>query len=105
MGMIYTSVVRALRTPTSERLLLVRDAREIAVVEVHFPPQGGAICTLIVLEDSGIHERDIPTLLEAIDRDLLPNARRSDDTLEFSVVIARALGTFTPDSKRAERMQ
>lgn len=91
---MYSSLVRTVRTASSERFLVRRDATDCAVLDLHYPAPGRAIGTLILLEGAGLTTDDVPDLLTRIDTDLLPDVSFEDGTLEYSVVVGRAVGTF-----------
>lgn len=113
---MYTSLVRTLRTSSSERFILRRvdadaapdppgdhgipDNRDdVAVLDIHYPEPGRAIGTLILLEGAGLTLDDVPNLLSRLDADILPDVSFEDGTLEFSVVVGRSVGTFVPSEE------
>jgi hypothetical protein len=92
----FTETVRLLRTPHSERILLrARDA-DVGVLDIHYPSATSAAATLIVFDDANVDDGQLVELLEQIDRVLLPDASLSDQSLRFTVVRGRAVGTFLP---------
>ena len=89
-------VTRTLRTAHSERLLLAQPGAdtECAVVDLHYLPNGTVRGTVVVFEGAGVSEDDVPTLLQQIDEQLLPDVQLDDATLEFTVVMGSVLGAF-----------
>jgi len=88
---------RVLRTPHSERFLLLSAGKEIAALDIHYLPAGKVDATLVIIEGGGIDERQVPELLQQIDERLLPDVNLKDHSLSFTVVIGRVLGAFLPD--------
>jgi hypothetical protein len=95
-GMTF-SFVRGLRTPHSERFIVVVGSADAAVVELHHLLDGTVEATLIVFEGSGIGEGQVHDLLAEIDRVLLPAVSLDDHKLRFTVVMGRVLGSFEPE--------
>ena len=89
--------VRVLRTPHSERHLIVRDQEEVAAVDLHYLLDGRVAGTLTVFESAKLTESDVPALLAFIDEDLLPEVTVGEGNLIFTGVIGRVLGSFTHD--------
>jgi hypothetical protein len=89
---------RTLRTPSSERFLALRDGREVAAIDMHYMDQGVAAGTVVLLDDAGWKDGDIPAFLQALDNDLLPGVDLDTGNLVFSVVVGRLVGNFEADS-------
>lgn len=85
---------RTLRTAASERLLAQREGADVAAVDLHYLPNGTVAGTVIVLEDSGLAEADVPALLEQLDEEFLPDVDLDRGNLNFTVVIGRVLGNY-----------
>jgi hypothetical protein len=92
------SFIRTLRTPHSERYLLRRADADMGAMDVHFRATGSADATVIIFEQSGVGEQDIPALLTQIDEVILPDLSISAKNVSFTVVVGRVLGAFTPDA-------
>jgi hypothetical protein len=92
---------RTLRTPHSERFLATRDGRDIAAVDLHHLPDGTVAGTVIVLDDSGLKETDVPALLRQLDEDFLPGVDAREGSLVYTVVLGRVLGNWeaVPEGK------
>jgi len=88
---------RVLRTPHSERFLLLSGSKEIAALDLHYLPAGKVDATVVVIEGGGVTEQQVPELLQQIDDRLLPDVNLKDHSLSFTVVIGRVLGAFLPD--------
>jgi len=91
---------RTLRTPSSERFLAVRDGRDIAAVDLHYLPNGTVAGTVIILDDAGVVEGDIPKLLQSLDEDFLPEVDLSRGNLNYTVVMGRVIGNFEAASEK-----
>jgi hypothetical protein len=91
-----TTIVRLLRTPYSERVLLQRDQEDIGALDVHYPSPEKAIATLTLFDSASVPDEDVPSLLQELDEVLLPGVQMDDQSLQFTVVRGRAVGTFTP---------
>lgn len=89
--------VRTIRTAHSERFLLRDRTRDIAAVDIHFLESGKGDATLIVFDDSGLSEQQVPELLTTIDEVLLPNVSVDEGNLSFTVVFGRVVGAFLPE--------
>lgn len=85
---------RTLRTMTSERFLCLRDGREIAAVDMHYLEGGQAAGTVVLLEDAGLSEADVPQLLHSLDDDMLPGVDMDTGNLMFTVVRGVVLGNY-----------
>lgn len=85
---------RTLRTPSSERFLALRDGIDIAAVDLHYLPAGGAAGTVVLLESAGLAEAHVQDLLRALDDDFLPDVDLSSGSLTYTVVIGRVLGNY-----------
>jgi hypothetical protein len=86
--------VRLLRTPSSERHLVRRNAADSAALDIHYLPNGTVQATLLVFEGSGIDEPEIPDLLNHIDEILLPEVQLDHKNLTFTVSVGRVLGAY-----------
>lgn len=92
-------LIRALRTNSSERFLLQNAAgADFAALDLHYLPDGKISGTLILFENAGVSESQIPTLLKEIDEDLLPDASIEEGNLSFTVVTGRVIGHFEPEA-------
>ncbi|MFA6045081.1 MAG: hypothetical protein WC718_08860 [Phycisphaerales bacterium] len=85
---------RTLRTMSSERFLCLREGQEIAAVDMHYLEGGAAAGTVILLEDAGLTETEVPSLLHSLDDDMLPGVDLDTGNLTFTVVSGRVLGNF-----------
>ncbi len=88
--------VRALRTPYSERFILRTKAKDVAAVDIHYRMNGTTDATLLLFEESGIGEKEVPSILSKIDEILLPDVSIGERNLAFTVVLGRVLGAFEP---------
>jgi hypothetical protein len=88
---------RTLRTPHSERFLIMRQGAdtECAVLDLHYLADRTVRGTLVVFEGAGLAEEDIPALLQQVDGQLLPEVQLDDTTLEFTVVMGQVLGAYS----------
>ncbi len=93
--------VRTLRTPHSERFLLRAGGADIAAIDIHFRPNGAADATVILFEEAGIADTEVPALLSRIDEVILPDISIGERNLSFTVVSGRVLGAFQPDQMNA----
>ena len=101
---MFARSIRIVRTPSSERHILLDDKRrEFAALELHYLPDGKVAGTLILFEDSKYPEAQVPALLEQIDDELLPEASLSAHNLSFTVVVGRVLGSFVPDTEESAK--
>ena len=91
--------VRAIRTPHSERFLLRDGSRDVAALDIHYLASGKVDGTLILFEDAGIGEDQVPPLLSQIDEMLLPDVSIAEQNLSFTVVSGRVFGAYLPDSR------
>lgn len=85
---------RAIRTPSSERFLALRAGEEVAAVEVHYLPDGRVAGTVLLMEEAGWSEEQVPDLLASLDEDLLPGVDARRGNLTFSVMVGRMLGNY-----------
>jgi len=92
--MMNLSWKRTLRTSSSERFLAVRDGRDVAAVDLHHLPNGTVAGTVILLEDAGFREEDIPELLKSLDEDFLPDVDLARGNLNYTVVMGRVVGNY-----------
>jgi hypothetical protein len=92
---------RMLRTASSERFLAIRNGKEVAAVDLHFLDHATA-GTVVLYEDAGIQDRDIPALLASLDDDLLPGVDLESGTLTFTVVRGKVLGNFEATDDEAD---
>lgn len=90
--------IRVIRTPYSERFLLRSDNQDRAALELHYLSSGRVDGTLILFQDQGIAESEIPSILSRIDEVLLPDVSVAKQNLSFTVVVGRPLGAFLPDN-------
>lgn len=93
------SMIRSLRTPHSERYLLQVQGKDVAALDLHYLPTGRVDGTLIVFDQSGIAEQDIPAILKQVDENLLPEVSIHEGNVSFTVVIGRVLGAFLPEGQ------
>lgn len=91
------TLLRTLRTPHSERFILRKGERDAAAVDIHYRANGSADATLILVENGGFAEKDVPDLLTKLDEVLLPDVSLGERSLSFTVVVGRVLGAFTPE--------
>jgi hypothetical protein len=92
--MMNLSWKRTLRTSSSERFLAVRDGRDVAAVDLHHLPNGTVAGTVILLEDAGFRDDDIPELLKSLDEDFLPDVDLARGNLNYTVVMGRVVGNY-----------
>ena len=92
--MMNLSWKRTLRTSSSERFLAVRDGRDVAAVDLHHLPNETVAGTVILLEDAGFREEDIPELLKTLDEDFLPDVDLARGNLNYTVVMGRVVGNY-----------
>ena len=90
-------LVRVLRTPHSERFLLRRDNEDRAALDLHYLNNGRVDGTLILFQDQGIPESEIPSILSHIDEVLLPDVSVAERNLSFTVLVGRPVGAFLPE--------
>jgi hypothetical protein len=101
---VNATIVRTLRTASSERYVLQSDAGEVvAVLDAHFLNDGAVSGTLILLTETLASEDTVSMLLTRIDSELLPHASFAEQSIDFTVVVGRALGSYvaegsSPDS-------
>ena len=85
---------RTLRTNSSERLLAVRDGKDVAAVDLHYLANGTVSGTVILLKDAAWKEADIPQLLQSLDEDFLPDVDLASGTLTYTVVVGELVGNW-----------
>jgi hypothetical protein len=90
-------IVRLLRTPHSERFALRRGNADVAVVDLHYMSDQRVSATLIVFEDSGVREGEIPEILTWLDELLLPDVSLGKGNLVFTVVVGKVLGAYSAE--------
>jgi len=93
----HFDVTRVLRTPHSERFVLLRHNQEFAALELHYLLNGTVAGTVIIYQDAQLQESEIPSLLTQIDDRLLPEVDISEHNLFFTVVVGKVLGSFQPE--------
>lgn len=94
-------IIRTLRTATSERFILQREpGQDAAALELHYLDRGRVSGTLLLLENSGFGDEDLPALLSQLDEILLPDVSIEEGNLTFTVVRGHVLGTFAADVDR-----
>lgn len=90
--------IRTVRTGSAERFVLQNsDGADCGALDLHHLSNGSVAGTLFILEGTGISESEVPSLLNRIDEDLLPDVSFSAETLSFTVVIGRIAGNFVSD--------
>lgn len=89
-------LTRTLRTPHSERFLLgmAGQGGEFGACDLHYLADGTVEGTVVLFDDAGMTEAQVPALLQALDEQLLPEVRLDERTLSFSVVLGRVLGSY-----------
>lgn len=85
---------RALRTPSSERFVALRDGREVALAEIHYLQDGTVSGTVVLDRAAGWSEEQVPDLLASLDDDMLPNVDQSLGNLFYTVVMGDTLGSY-----------
>jgi hypothetical protein len=85
---------RALRTPSSERFVALRDGREVALAEIHYLQDGTVSGTVVLDRAAGWTEEQVPDLLASLDEDMLPNVDQSLGNLSYTVVMGETLGSY-----------
>lgn len=94
---------RTLRTASSERFVAVRDQREVAMADIHFAKRGIVSGTVVLFEQAGWREEEVPDLLSSLDEQLLPDVDLADGNLTYMVVQGRILGSFEVAEEAADR--
>lgn len=97
--------IRVIRTPHSERFLIRNGNQDMAALDLHYLASGRVDGTLIVFENQGIGEAQIPGILSRIDEMLLPDVSVAERNLSFTVVVGRVLGTFLPDEAQPNQIE
>jgi hypothetical protein len=88
---------RTLRTLSSERFVAYKDGKEAALVDLHFlglghnTPVSG---TVVLLENSGWSEEDVPDLLSSLDEEFLPEVDSAEGTLTYTVIMGRLVASY-----------
>jgi hypothetical protein len=95
-----TNWKRTLRTASSERFLAYRDGREVAAVDLHYARGGTVSGTVILLEEAGWTEEQIPDLLSSLDEEMLPDVDLADGNLTYTVVIGRIVGSYEASDEK-----
>ncbi|MSU32177.1 MAG: hypothetical protein EXS25_05875 [Pedosphaera sp.] len=85
---------RTLRTSSSERVLVLKDGKDAAAVDLHYLSNGTVAGTVILLKEADWKESDIPKLLAMLDDDLLPNVDLAEGTLTYTIVRGEVLGNY-----------
>ena len=91
--------IRTLRTPSSERFLALRDAIEVAAVDLHYLSTGTVSGTVILLKSANWRDEDIQPLLSSLDEDLLPDVDLARGTLTYTVVIGEIVGNYEANTQ------
>jgi hypothetical protein len=87
---------RALRTSSSERYLIHIDGTgDDAALDLHYLADGTVAGTLIILDKQYAAKELIASIVEEIDRTLLPSVSVTEGNLSFTVVKGSVIGTFT----------
>lgn len=100
--MTLTSLIRTIRTPSSERYVLQRGGEDAGALDLHYLPQGAVQATIVLFEHSGIPESEVPQLLTYVDQALLPDVSLDQRNLTFTVVIGHVLGAYTAAQDQGE---
>lgn len=90
-------IVRVLRTPHSERFILQKSEKDMAAIDLHYLVNGTVAGTVVIFEDSGISESEMPAMLKFIDEALLPEVKIENDNLFFTIVKGKIIGSFIPE--------
>ncbi len=85
---------RTLRTSSSERFLAQREGRDVAAVDLHYLANGTVAGTVILLEEAGWKESDVPALLGSLDEDFLPDVDLDHGNLNYTVIIGYVVGNY-----------
>lgn len=88
------ATIRVLRTPASERFLVLNEGQDIAALDLHFLTDGRVAGTLSIFENTGIQEAEIESILKYLDHALLPDVSVEDGNLVFTVLIGKVIGNF-----------
>jgi hypothetical protein len=87
---------RALRTSSSERYLIHIDGTgDDAALDLHYLADGTVAGTLIILDKQYAAKELISSIVEEIDRTLLPSVSVTEGNLSFTVVKGSVIGNFT----------
>jgi hypothetical protein len=101
LNLVETQILRLLRTSSSERFLLRRYTTDVAALDIHYLSDGTVQATLVVFENAGIKDEELPQLLGWIDEVLLPQVSLENHKLTFTVVMGRVVGAYMPDTEVA----
>jgi len=94
------SFIRTLRTASSERYVLQCDSNhDAAAIDLHFLDNGSVTGTLCLLDEQLAEPGTVEELLEQIDEVLLPMVSLDENSLTFTVVAGKVIGSFVPDSQ------
>ncbi len=87
---------RTLRTPSSERLLALRDGKESAIVDLHYLESGRVSGTVVLLSSAGggWTEEQVPDLLASLDEEFLPEIDFAMGEMTYIVVMGELVGSF-----------
>lgn len=86
--------IRSLRTPHSERLIIVDANRvDIAACDFHFLTNG-EVSAVLTLLGNVVTDAEVPHLLSEIDENLLPDVSLNDRKLNFTVVRGVVIGAY-----------
>jgi hypothetical protein len=89
---------RTLRTQSSERYLCQRDGgADAAAIDLHFLPTGQVVGTVVLLDEAGWTEDQIPHLLKSLDDDFLPGVDLGTGGISFTVVSGRVVANYEAD--------
>ena len=95
-SVVKIQFTRALRTSSSERYLLHIDGNgDDAALELHYLDDGTVAGTLIILDKQYAGKDQVATIVEQIDRLLLPSVTIDSGMLSFTVVKGSVIGTFS----------
>jgi hypothetical protein len=96
---MFKRFIRTLRTNSSERFILqAKEGEDSAVLDLHYLASGNVAGTLILFENGGILDSEVPDILNYIDEVLLPEVNIEHHRVAFSVVRGRVIGDFAPHS-------
>ncbi|MGV3773377.1 MAG: hypothetical protein ACO1QB_10785 [Verrucomicrobiales bacterium] len=85
---------RTLKTLTSERFVAFKDGIESAAVDLHYLSSGAVAGTVILLEDRGWKEDQVPGLLKSLDQDFLPDVAMENGNFIYTVIMGTVIGNF-----------
>lgn len=87
-------LVRAFRTPSSERFLLRKSSTDAGALDIHYLADGSVQATLVLASQLKCSDAEIVALLKYLDESLLPAVSLDAHTLAFTVVVGDILGEF-----------